>query len=476
MHAASESDPWYRQVPVSDEKDPEEPAEAGEVRDEADELEGLEEGGFDEIVAHARERAAGTSIGDDFDGDFDPTLGERPFTEEEAGLRSRVGWGRSPIISVAVVIVGLFLLAATWSDFRYFLRSAQSAPRDLGDVSEIYVEGEFTERFDNEWVVLEGDPDVQHAARMQGREGWIGFMRLIEAEASMFVAIPRATQNANNEFPGRFEGRMRRINEVAQFEKLQTFFNAEEIVDIFNIAPAAIGDAIASGGGEVALLEGGSASLSAKDQLRVVVGQPTAMVQLGRTTWPKREAADEAIRALGLPWAFVDKRSTVWVYAVQVGADASVERYQELTRALNGGEDLASADPKVGGLALPRRATYLVDFGDLQVEGAELSFTYGENTAGTGWKADGSDGLSLREVELVDGRLRVPLAAVEAYRLERSLRVDPKGYLLMVDQRPFDVWPSAVMFGAVLGVVMLNGWALLATLRRRREAAAAAAA
>lgn len=437
----------------------------GDEADEADELDGLDEAGFDAIIAQARDRAAGV-IPDD---ELDPDLGERPYTQEEAGLRSRVGWGRSPIISAAVVVIGLFLLAATWSDFRYFLRSGQSAPRDLGDVSDIFVDGAFTERLDNEWVVLEGDPDVQHAARMQGREGWIGFMRLIEADANMFVAIPRATQNANNEFPGRFEGRMRRIDEVAQFEKLQTFFNAEEIVDIFDLAPEAVADAISAGASEVALAEGGTAPLARTDKLRVVVAQSAAVVQLGRTTWPKREAADAAITALGLPWAFVEKRGTVWVYAVEVGTDASVERYQELTRALNGGEDLDSADPKVGGLALPRRATYLVDYGDLQVEGAELSFTYGDNTAGTGWTTDGGDSQSLRSVELVDGRLRVPLSSVEAYRLERSLRVNPDGYLLMVDQRPFDVWPSALMFGAVLGVVLLNGWALAATLRRRRE-------
>src|SRR5690606_38044803 len=110
--------------------------------------------------------------------ELDPNKGERPYTVEEAGMRSKVGWGRSPIVSAAVIVVGLFLLVATWSDFRYFLRSVQSEPRDLGYVSDIYKDGQFTERLDNAWVILEGDPDVQHAARMQGREGWIGFMRL----------------------------------------------------------------------------------------------------------------------------------------------------------------------------------------------------------------------------------------------------------------------------------------------------------
>jgi hypothetical protein len=50
------------------------------------------------------------------------------------------------------------------------------------------------------------------------------------------------------------------------------------------------------------------------------------------------------------------------------------------------------------------------------------------------------------------------------------LVANPDGYLLMVDQRPRDVWPSAVMFFAVFGVVGLNVWALVAFLRRRRAA------
>src|SRR5690606_13636072 len=170
-------------------------------------------------------------------------------------------------------------------------------------------------------------------------------------------------------------------------------------------------------------------------------------------------------QVFGRPWTFVEKRDTVWVFALEVGADAKVEQFQQLTDALNGPDTLASADPNVGGLVLPRRATYLVDFGDLQADGASLSFTYGNNTAETGWRVDGNE---LVPVELERGRLSVPVAAIENVRLERLLVANPDGYLLMVDQHPRDVWPSAVMFVAVLGVVGLNVWALVAFFRRRR--------
>jgi hypothetical protein len=464
---------------VSDEKHPDrEDAPDDDERDERDELDELEGEGFDRAVAAARERAVGSGDLDPDPNHPDPSKGDRPYTSEEAGLSSKVGWGRSPVVSVAVIVVGLFLLVATWNDFRYFLRGIQSGPRPLGHVTDIYQNGEFTERFDDEWVVLEGHPDVQHAARMPSREGWIGFMRLTGADASMFVAVPRATEKATNEFPGRFEGRMQRLSKVPQWERLQTFFNAEQITDIVDLTPASMIAAVQNGGSEVEVEGGSPISLEGTDKLRVIVRQPTAMVQLGRTTWPTRESAEEIMRVFGRPWKFVEKRDTVWVFALDVGENAKVELFQELTRALNDGEDLLTADPKIGGLVLPRRATYLVDFGDLQAgdlqaDGASaLSFTYGDNTAGTGWRVDGTE---LVSIGLERGRLSVPTAAIEAVRLERSLIANPDGYLLMVDQRPRDVWPSAVMFVAVLGVVGLNGWALYSFLRRRRSEQGAAA-
>lgn len=478
MRGATQSDPWYSEVPVSDDKDPdheeaaapaEDPVEpvtdsedSEDEDDDDDELDALEGEGFDQAVAQAREQAAG------LDPDLDPDLGERPYTQEEAGLRSKVGWGRSPIISALVIVVGVFLLIKTWGDFRYFLRGAQDGPRELGAVADIYQGGEFTERFDNEWVVLDGSPDVQHAARMQTRDGWIGFMRLIGSDASLFVAIPRDTQDANNEFPGRFEGRMQRMKDTAQWPKLEVFFNAEEIIDRVELDPAAFVAALQSGSTTVQLADGkGEITLAPTDTLRFVIDQPTARVHLGRTTWPSREVAEATMAALGRPFAFVEKSNTAWVFALHVGHDATDEFYEQLNRAL-APDSLASADPKAVGEALARRTTYFAELGDLQLSDAELSFTYGSNTAETGWRVEGDE---LVAITLESGRLSVPTAAIDAVEVERALRADPDGYLLMADLQPSDVRPSALMFGAVLGVVLLNVWALLVALRRRRAAA-----
>ena len=499
---------WYSQVPVSEPEDPErdetrdpgglegtapvDPEGASREREPGprpdpvadaepelelepdDDLDRLEAEGFDEIVAEARAAAEplpsetpATETPDD-----DPPL----LTRAEAGLSRRLGWGRSPIVAVIVLIVGAFLLAATWGDFRYFLRSLEGEPRDLGTVADIYENGEFNERLHNQWVVLEGDPDVQHAARMQTRDGWVGFMRLLGADASLFVSVPRATQEVSNRFPGRFEGRIQRLESTPQWDKLVEFFRAEELFEVVDVRPESLVAGLASGLAELSSADGEPLAIDGGGTLRLVVRLPVGQALLGRDTWPTQAEAEAAVAALGLPWAFVEGRATDWAFVVYVGDAVPVERFQALSRALNGGEDLSSPDPRIGGLVLPRRATYLVSVtglsnpDELELAEGQLSFPYGVNTAETGWRRTGE---RLVRKQLVDGRLAVPVAALEGVRFERALALDPDGYLLISDQAPRDVWPSALMFGAVLGVMLLNGWALLATLRRRRKSVAA---
>jgi len=417
---------------------------------------------FEREVASAREAASDAPV----------------FTQEEAGLRSRLGWGRSPILAVVVIVVGVFLLAATWADFRFFLRIVQDEPRDLGRVEDIYKNGEFIENFDNEWVVLEGEPDVQHAARSPTRDGWYGVLRLLRAEGKLFVAIPRDDEDAPTQFPGRHEGRMRRLGAAPQWEKLQQFFDAEQIVDLQDLDVGSVLGAIEQGSTTVNSAEAKPLELGADDQLRMVIDFPVGVVQLGRSSWKTREAAQAAVEGLGLAWTALDKSSSVsWQFAVEMDAKGSRERYEAIARQLEDGLDAEAkaaieakrADPKLGAIVLPRRVTYLARVGDLRVSADSLRIPYDQDSPeDTGWKkVEGR----LQAIAPVEGTLGVPRSQVVAIRLERGLKADPNGYLVTVGQHPRDAWPSAVMFVGVLGVMLLNVWALVAVMRRRRAEA-----
>jgi hypothetical protein len=414
---------------------------------------------FDREVAAARKAAA------------EP---ERPFTQDEVGLRNRVGWGRSPIIAVAVIVVGFFLLVATWSDFRYFLRVTQSAPRELGSVEDIYVDGAFTENFDDEWVVLEGEPDVQHAARTPTRDGWYGVLRLLRADAKLFVAIPRDDEDAPKVFPGRHEGRMMRLGDAPQWDKLREFFDAERIVDLVDLERDAVLAALAEGSMRVRSSAGEDLELRGDDTLRLVVEFPVALVQLGRSTWKSRETAEAVIAGLGMPWAATAKSSTVaWQFVIAVD-ERSPEALASLSRKLEAGLDEATradidanrADPKKGALVMPRRVAFSAKAGELTRSGEVISLPYGpDSPEDTGWQVSAADPTKLERIAASGSALAVPAEQIAAVRVERELRADPEGYLIVVGQGPRESWPSAVMFIAVLGVMGLNA---LALVRRRR--------
>jgi hypothetical protein len=436
------------------------------VSDEPKDREPDEDLDFEREVASARHAASDAAVPS-------PSV----FTQEEAGLSNRLGWGRSPILAVAVIVVGVFLLVATWADFRYFLRVVQSEPRELGSVEDIYRDGEFVENFDNEWVVLSGEPDVQHAARTPSRDGWYGVLRLLRTEGKLFVAIPRDDEDAPSEFPGLHEGRMRRLGDAPQWEKLQQFFDAEQIVDLQDLDADSVLAAVEQGKFEVTSAQGQVLELTADDTVRLVVDFPVGVVQMGRSTWKSREAAQQAVAGLGLAWAPSDKSSSVaWQFILEVEGTADREAYAALAERLEAGLDAETkadiaknrADPKKGAVVLPRKVTYLARLGDLTLTGDQLGIPYDEDSPDdTGWRKVGD---RLEAVAPVEGSLGVPRSQVATIRLERALKADPDGYLVMVGQHPRDAWPSAVMFVGVLGVVMLNVWALVTVMRRRRAA------
>ena len=116
---------------------------------------------------------------------------------------------RSPIIDVAVIGLGGYLLFWMFGDVRYFMQGSE--PRDLGDAAALVEKGLAGENLAEQYVVLRGTPDVQHAARMKIKDRTIGFLRLVEGGGGLFAAVPRDGEAAPNQFEGRFEGRMRRL-------------------------------------------------------------------------------------------------------------------------------------------------------------------------------------------------------------------------------------------------------------------------
>jgi len=396
------------------------------------------------------------------------TAGRAPMSPDDVELepvRSRRGRRRSPLLSLVVVAVGGYLLSALWSDFCYWLESP--TPRDIGVVTEIYNEGQFVEDYNNQHVVFTGTPDVQHAARVPVGDAYMGFLRVGEAEGSLFAAIPRASPSAPATFETRFSGRMIHLDQTAIGEPLREFFDAESIGAVIDVEVPSLLQALGSSDASaVAVIEEKrTITIDSADTLRVVTRSDDAVIQLGRATWRRRSEAEAAVAALGLPYVATGRDDApYWSFRVRMPAG----QHDAHTAALLEGHDVPSqnADPKVGAMILARTTSYRVEPRDLSVANGRVTLVYGKNTSGHGYEA--IDGRLVEKKLEEDGRLSFSIDEISAIRVERTLSVDPGGYVVMVGDKPEKHRLAGTLFAVVCGLMGLNLFSLVVLLRRRR--------
>lgn len=357
---------------------------------------------------------------------------------------------RSPIIDVAVALFGAYLLVTMFGDVRYFLRGG--TPRDLGEAAALVEQG-LGDELRDQFVTLRGTPDVQHAARARLGEKTVGYLRLIEGGGSLFAAVPR-TGAATNQFEGQFTGRMRRLADVRMFPWIQQYFDGERIVETRDLSTPQL----------LAALDAGT--LKPTEQLSLSVEQPDARLQLGRSSFPSLAAAEAAVQALGVPH-FTPREQPSPAFYTLFARIPPEQRAAAQTSLNAAGLPLppdSKPDPRVGALIVPFFTTYLVSAADLQRDGDNLSFPVGDTSPGFIL-----DGDQLRPRPLRDGRLSLAAASLRGVGRIQPVRVDPDGYIVLVDEQPADQWPTFALWLVVLGVV---GWNLtgLALLWRRRQA------
>lgn len=375
---------------------------------------------------------------------------------------------RSPIIDLAVVLLGGYLLVWMFGDVRYFFQGGE--PRDLGDAADLVAQGlhqrdDLAERY----VVLRGTPDVQHAARLRLEKKTIGYLRIIEGGGSLFAAVPRTGEAAPQQFEGVFEGRMRRLADSPNFAAIQQHFDGERIVEERDATPAALLDALGKRQGDrLTVLDsaGQPVDLGSKSTVTLVVEQPDAQLQLGRTSFADLAAAEAAVAALGYPYYAPpeQKNSRFYTFYARIPPAERDAAQARLTAAGVIPPDAKPADPSVGAAVLPWVSSYVVAAADLAAEGGKFALVPGETT---------KPGLVLQDGKLVPrplegGRLVLDPAEVRAVRLDRQVLVDPDGYVIEVGVRPRDRWLELAMWCLVLVVVGWNVASLVAGWRARR--------
>lgn len=359
---------------------------------------------------------------------------------------------RSPIIDLAVILFGGYLLVTMFGDVRYFLQG--STPRDLGDATTL-VENGLPGDLSEQYVTLRGTPDVQRTARTKTGEKTVRYLRIVEGGGSLFAAIPVDPSDTSNQFASEFTGRMRRLQNVRMLPWIEDYFNGERIAETGDLTTEQLAAALAK------------KSFKTGEQVSLSVDQPDVRIQLGRSSFANLAAATAAVQALGFPSYTPPEQPSAAFYTLFARIpDAQLVASQTTLAAAGTPATGDKPDPRFGALVVPFTTTYLVSATDLQRDGDDLSFTYGDSTTSPGFVLNGAD---LAPRPLDDGRLRIAMADLRAVGVVRPIRVDPQGYIVIVDERPFDQWPALALCLVVLGVI---GWNItsLALLWRRRTA------
>ncbi len=387
--------------------------------------------------------------------------------EDRAALE-RARPQRSPIISMVVVAFGAYLLVTMFADFRYWLRSSE--PVDLGHASTLLQDGRTLDAYENQYVVLEGTPDVQHAVRLTTKEQFIGYLRVMEGEGGLFASVPRPKdQPVYDAFDGRYTGRLQRLGNDRAYEWLREFYATQGVGLVVDLDAKAAIDGL--GGDTLPAADGTTATVGSNEMLRLVFEGVDARVQLDQGAFPSAEQAEQAVAALGYPYLALaaversaDTKSSllggnIHRYVARIPAEERDAAQSKLAAAATGG----TTNSKVGAFVLELPAAYSAPAGEVAVEGDAIVFPAGGNAASPGY-------------DVVDGRLverprtdliRQPAANLRALRLERMVVVDPNGFVVAAGEPPSEAWLPAVLWLLVLAIGGANLISLLVWWRRR---------
>ncbi len=422
------------------------PAKRRAADEDALELDDLDALGVDGVLAQLRQ-------------------GEGP-EEPVPPAQRRVQRGRSPMLSIVVIGVGLYMLCfELFADFRYWLQS--NTPRDLGDASSLAKNGKMPDDLHDTYVDLRGTPDVQHALRGTTKTEHVGYLRLIEGGGGLFAAVRRPLdQPIRDEFEGRFVGRMQRLDRSPAAEWIEQYFNAEDVERTIDAEPAALWSALASAGEtmEIATAEG-KTRVGAKERVRLIVHPPDVRVQLGRLTWPDAEKAEAAVAALGYPYVVGRKTEHFHSFVARIPEAERARVQAKLDEGVV--HDPEKPDPKVGALLLPGTVAFSAGAADYRLDG-DLVTLPREGASGP-VLYDVTDGKLVPRPD-VDGRAVVPKAWVSAVRIDEPIVFDKGGYLLMVGDEPSDHRLPALGWLVIAALVAINAASLVRHFRRRAAA------
>ena len=186
-------------------------------------------------------------------------------------------------------------------------------------------------------------------------------------------------------------------------------------------------------------------------------------LQLGRKSFTRRADARAAVEALGFPFYEPEEQDNAKFY--QFWARIPEDQRGAARAKLNAGlEQADSPQASHGAVILPGSATFWIKASELRVEGDSFSFEERPGMPPVGFMVKDDALLPLARKDRV---YHIGFARVRSAQLEKSLVVNPNGYIINVDEKPSSHRVAMLLWLAALLVVGLNVASLVVYWRRR---------
>jgi hypothetical protein len=155
------------------------------------------------------------------DGEKDGDVGKKDGDVDEfAGIEAAPP-RRSPVVALAVLALGGFLLWHLRADMSYAFVSR--TPEDLGEARNIGPQG----LADNRYVTIQGQPDRRNALFIEpkGEKSRQSFFRLLGTDTRILVRA--ADSKGRGKLEDRWSGRLRRFSALAWGDSLRRYYSEE---------------------------------------------------------------------------------------------------------------------------------------------------------------------------------------------------------------------------------------------------------
>ncbi len=363
--------------------------------------------------------------------------------------------GRHPLVSLAVLLLSLYLIYFLRTDLLFFLQPR--TPPNLGQVDVALAQGKLSP---NTYVKLTGAPDRKHALLLEARfGGFESFIRLRQGGNKVFVQSHRERRATDKEISSSHQGQLVRFTDLPYHEALQANFKKTMSL-AHDLDYAAIRASLKSGSGtiEVTDRKGEKARITPDSQLWINVAFPGEwVVQFSKRAYATTEQPIKALDHIGLPYAEDNEKSRMFhrfvVLARPDQTKALMDSFKD--RSLHAG-------------VIRRQLSYSALWEQLRVKGSDLIIDARDPTFPKRYKLQ--DG---KAVVVEEKGVHVPGESVLYITTSSPFLVAPDALVLITDRVPGDNWHYALLGLLLLIFALTNGVILALRLKERRKKSAA---